>query len=191
MSMYMIINVLSDNDIHDILEYPIRYDFIGLNDQDKKILFEDMFSEEVHDEELESAILHWNSETVNGYNYHLEGAFQSMHFLLTGKPGMEDTVYPSNFLLKPMHPAGEVGWGPASLFFSAEIREISSFLDKLNPGDLQERYHPETFQELRIYPLNYAWGPEDGKDLVSKFEQLKTFIAQVAKDNQGICITIR
>lgn len=190
MSMYMTLKALSNNDIQDILEYPVRYDFLGLNDHDKKVLFEDLFSEEERDEELETAILHWNPETTNAHNFHLEGAFQSMHYLLTGNPAREGTTYPSNFLLQPQHPAGEVGWGPASLFFSSEVHAISSFLDNLNIADLHQRYNPETFQMLQIYPRGYTWGPNDRDDLVSKFEQLRSFLFQVVKENQGICITI-
>jgi hypothetical protein len=183
LSANLTIRSITDREIDDIQQQSLILDVLVDGEVD-----ENMYEGE--DEEVVEALRQWTPELVDRQRYDLEGAFISMHYLFTGEQEAPGTTYPLNFLLKPKHPAGETGFGPASAFRPSEVREISNALNSLDPADLRIRYDADTFNKLKIYPRGYTWKPEDENSLIERFDEVKVFVAQVAAVGHGMILTI-
>lgn len=183
MSANLSIRSITIREISDILQQPLLLDVL-IDGEVDEAMYED------EDEEVLEALRKWTPEIVDRQQYDLEGAFISMHYLFTGQKEEQGTTYPLNFLLKPKHPAGETGFGPASAFRPEEVREISSALNNLDPADLRIRYDADLFNQLKIYPRGYTWKPEDENSLIERFDEVRAFVTQVAAAGHGMILTI-
>jgi hypothetical protein len=183
MSSNLTIRSITDKEINDIQQQPLLLDVLVAGEVD-----ETMYEDE--DEEVLEVLRQWTPEIVDRQQYDLEGAFISIHYLLTEKDTEKGTTYPLNFLLKPKHPAGETGFAPGSAFRPDEVREISNALNNLDPADLRIRYDADTFNELKIYPRGYTWKPQDENSLIERFDEIKAFVAQLAAAGHGMILTI-
>lgn len=183
MSMSLTIRTLSDREFNDISAQPLLLDILLYGAVDADLLEEE-------DDGVQEAITAWTPDDAAREAYFLEGAFSSLHYLLTGKMDQSETVYPLNFLMHHRHPVGEVGWGPASLYSAAEVQAISTALNSLDPADLRINYDADTYNALGIYPRGYTWKPEDEHSLLDRFDEMKAFINRAAAEEKGICLTI-
>ncbi len=126
-----------------------------------------------------------------GIDYDLDKSWHGIHYLLTqteweGEP-------PLNFLL-----AGEVvgdidvGYGPARVFSSIEVKEIYNVLQGIDHESLKNRYDPDDMMTKEIYPTIWMEEQEDGLDYcLQYFDDLKSFISEAFSHNLGIVLYLR
>src|ERR687886_956057 len=84
----------------------------------------------------------------------LNKAWHAIHFVLTGsRLGGEA---PLNFLLSEGTPVGEVdvGYGPARVLTSQQVRAIANALAPIEPDEVARRVDRQRFDTERIYPGN-------------------------------------
>src|SRR6266851_3981586 len=85
----------------------------------------------------------------------LDKAWHAIHFVLTGsRLGGEE---PLNFLVSEGTPVGEVdvGYGPARVLTSAQVRAIARGLAAVQPEDVARRVDLRQLDEEVIYPGNW------------------------------------
>src|SRR5438105_8258837 len=84
----------------------------------------------------------------------LNKAWHAIHFVLTGSRLGGDE--PLNFLVSEGTPVGEVdvGYGPARVLTSQQVRSLATALASLAPEDLAARVDLRKLDEELIYPDN-------------------------------------
>src|SRR5947209_19596092 len=85
----------------------------------------------------------------------LKKAWHAIHFALTGSRlgGAE----PLNFLVSEGTPVGEVdvGYGPARVLSSQQVRSIATALTPIDPDDVARRVDGRKLDDELIYPGNW------------------------------------
>src|SRR6059058_4602474 len=91
----------------------------------------------------------------------LKKAWHAIHFALNGSRLGGDE--PLNFLISEGTPVGEVdvGYGPARVLRSDQIRAIATALQEIEPGELGRRIDVRELDAAAIYPGRWQ---RDGMD---------------------------
>jgi hypothetical protein len=120
----------------------------------------------------------------------LDRAWHAIHFSLTGSRlgGAE----PLNFLVDEGTPVGDVdvGYGPARVLSSVEVRAIADALSRISPEDLSHRIDLARFDEEGIYPGNWQ---RDGVGIdlvVSNYREMRDLIVRSAARGLGMVLYI-
>lgn len=124
----------------------------------------------------------------------LEKAWHGIHYLLTSSA--EEGNAPLDFLVVGGQSVGdiEVGYGPARVFTSGEVRAIHAALASIDEAALRARFTPAHMMELEIYPAIWDRDPAEDDTLgycVEYFVPLKAFVAHAADKGLGLVITIQ
>src|SRR5438105_13579273 len=96
----------------------------------------------------------YGADAQDGERAVLNKAWHAIHFVLTGsRLGGEE---PLNFLASEGTPVGEidVGYGPARVLTSQQVRALAKALSSLAPEDLAARVDLRKLDEELIYPDN-------------------------------------
>lgn len=128
-----------------------------------------------------------------GIETDLDKAWHGIHFLLTGTAW--EGVEPLNFILCGGTEVGnvDVGYGPARVFPSDDVKRIATALDDLDESTLREQFNPEEMMSLEIYPEIWDRDPQDDDTLgycVEYIADLRRFIADAANNSMGITLYI-
>ncbi len=102
---------------------------------------------------------------------------------------------PLDFLVRGGEDVGDIpsDEGTARLFTPAQARQLAQALEKLPVSTLRARYEPARMQEEDIYPGFWEEPPPDldpEEELLSYFEELKKFAADVAKREHALLVFI-
>ncbi|HEX8439032.1 YfbM family protein [Archangium sp.] len=121
-------------------------------------------------------------ETWHGLQYLLTGSAWE------GKP-------PLDFLVRGGEDVGDIpsDEGTARVFTADEVKALSKSLDALPEKTLLSRYDPAKMQAEDIYPGIWEEPPDDldpKEELLSYFEELKKFMAGVARRGHGLLVFI-
>ncbi len=121
----------------------------------------------------------------------LDKAWHGLHFLFTGTAW--EGAAPLDFLVRGGSQVGErdVGYGPARVFLSAEVREIWTALAPLTREKLALAYDPAAMTRLDIYPA--VWDRGDAEDLeyvLEYFDMLHGFIEGAVKEDEGLLVCV-
>jgi uncharacterized protein DUF1877 len=120
----------------------------------------------------------------------LDRAWHAIHFVLTGsRLGGEE---PLNFLASEGTPVGEVdvGYGPARVLGSQEVRQLASALILIDPDEVGRRIDLERFQAEGIYPGDWLRDGTDPEFVVANYRHLREFIMRAAQDGKGLILYI-
>lgn len=181
MSMSLDIRTVTDKDINEIIDEPLKLELLHYGEL--------LDPEQIEDEEeLKTELENWkpSSETTV---FHLEAAFQSLHYLLTGETENKGQ-FPLNFLMCDRIAIGEIGWGTANFYNAKDVREIRNSLVGIEFDEFKKRYNTDFFNQSKIYPRGYVWRDEDINGLWKTFSQLKGFINATAEKGLGFYLTI-
>jgi hypothetical protein len=122
----------------------------------------------------------------------VDKAWQAIHFLLCGDPWGGKP--PLNFIVSGGQPVGDVdvGYGPARVFMSAEVREIARALEPITADQLRAKYDSKTFFANQIYPEIWNEPIEECFDsyVLSYFNDLKTFVLQAREENKALIVYV-
>lgn len=128
-----------------------------------------------------------------GVETDLDKAWHGIHYLLTGT-AWEGTE-PLNFILCGGTPVGDVdvGYGPARVFRSDDVKKIADALSGLDDSTLREQFDPEEMMSLEIYPEIWDRAPEDDDTLgycIEYVADLRRFLSDAARKSMGIALYV-
>lgn len=118
----------------------------------------------------------------------LDKAWHGLHYLFTLSDW--DGEEPWCYLVKGGTDVGtvDVGYGPARVLRSSEVKVFADVVARLTPEDLKARYNPEEMQKLEIYPTIWGKDPAAFDYLLGFFEILQAFLQKVAAKKMGLLI---
>jgi Domain of unknown function (DUF1877) len=120
----------------------------------------------------------------------LNKAWHAIHFVLTGsRLGGEE---PLNFLVSEGTPVGEVdvGYGPARVLTSAQVRALADALAPLDPEDVARRVDLRQLDQELIYPGNWQRNGYGVDYVVSSYRQLRNLVGRLADQGLGMVLYI-
>ncbi len=132
----------------------------------------------------------YGSAAENRERLVLNQAWHAIHFVLTGsRLGGEA---PLNFLVAEGTPVGEVdvGYGPARVLTSQQVRELASALILIDPDEVARRVDLQRFDEEDIYPGNWQSNGYDASFVQSNYRDLRDFVMHAAQGGQGLILYI-
>lgn len=179
-STYCKIFTISDSDIKEIIEQPLKLEKLHYGEILNTELLEDLKNK--------TEIEEWNPSHPRKV-FHVEGSYASITFLLTREKEVSEKHFPLNFLEYVKLGIGEIGWGQASFFFAEEVRTITREFDKLEEAALLKQYGKELFSNSGLFGT-YKFTDADGVDMVNKIMLMKDFLQDAVRNNLGIYITI-
>jgi hypothetical protein len=120
----------------------------------------------------------------------LNKAWHAIHFVLTGSRLGGNA--PLNFLVDQGTPVGavDVGYGPARVLTSEQVRELADALSAIQPELVAERVDLERFDEETIYPGNWRRNGYDAEYVASRYREMRELIARTAERGQGLILYI-
>jgi hypothetical protein len=121
----------------------------------------------------------------------LDKAWHAIHFTLTGSRLGGDE--PLNFLVAEGTPVGEidVGFGPARVLTSRQVRAIAGRLAQISPETVAERVNLRDFDAQQIYPGNWQRDGVHGVDfVVNSYRDMRDLFTRAAARGDGIVLYI-
>jgi hypothetical protein len=120
----------------------------------------------------------------------LNKAWHAIHFVLTGsRLGGEE---PLNFLVDEGTPVGEVdvGFGPARVLRSDQVRRIAAALAPIDPEEVARRVDVKRFDQEAIYPGRWQHNGMGVDEVVTNYRAMRDLIVRVADKGQGLVLYI-
>jgi hypothetical protein len=120
----------------------------------------------------------------------LNKAWHAIHFVLTGsRLGGEA---PLNFLVDEGTPVGEVdvGFGPARVLKSNEVRRIAAALAQIHPDEVARRVDVKQFDHEAIYPGHWQRNGIGVDYVVASYTAMRDLIVRAADRGQGLVLYI-
>ena len=120
----------------------------------------------------------------------LNKAWHAIHFVLTGsRLGGEA---PLNFLVDEGTPVGEVdvGYGPARVLKSEQVRHIAAALARIDPDEVGRRVDLKQLDQELIYPGNWQRNGFSVDSVVASYRAMRDLIVRVADRGQGLILYI-
>lgn len=119
--------------------------------------------------------------------------WHGLQYLMTGSAW--EGKAPLDFLVRGGEDVGDIpsDEGTARVLTADEVKALSKALDALPAKTLSGRYDAKKLQAEDIYPGMWEEPPDDldpKEELLSYFEELKKFMATVAKRGHGLLVFI-
>ncbi len=132
----------------------------------------------------------YGAEAGGGESVVLNKAWHAIHFVLTGS--RLGGQAPLNFLVDEGTPVGEVdvGYGPARVLKSDEIRRIAAALAPIDPDEVARRVDAREFDQQAIYPGNWQRNGIGVDDVVANYRAMRDLIVRLADRGQGLVLYI-
>jgi hypothetical protein len=120
----------------------------------------------------------------------LDKAWHAIHFVLNGS--RLGGVEPLNFLVDEGTPIGEVdvGFGPARVVSSDQVRELAEAVGRIPPEDVARRVDLKRFDDEAIYPGNWQRNGYDKNYVVSHYRDMRELVVRAAERGQGLILYI-
>ena len=121
----------------------------------------------------------------------LDKSWEGILFLLTGQ-GLKKNQHPMLRVLFSGQNVDEnmdMGYGPAEYLTAEQVKEVYAELSAITEEELTARFDPARMTELHIYPEIWQ---EEGilYYLLAFFNELRTFYAKAAENNQVVITAI-
>ena len=132
----------------------------------------------------------YGSEAVQQERVDLERAWHAIHFVLTGsRLGGEA---PLNFLVDEGTPVGDVdvGFGPARVLRSEQVRQLAAALAPVDPDDVRRRVNVAQLDEMAIYPGGWQRNGLDAAYVAGKYRVMHDLVTRLARDGLGLVLYI-
>jgi len=120
----------------------------------------------------------------------LNKAWHAIHFVLTGsRLGGEA---PLNFLVDEGTPVGEVdvGYGPARVLKSDQVRHIAAALARIDPDEVARRVDLKQLDQEVIYPGDWQRNGFGVDYVVASYRAMRDLIVRVADKGNGLVLYI-
>jgi hypothetical protein len=120
----------------------------------------------------------------------LKKAWHAIHFVLTGSRlgGNE----PLNFLVSEGTPVGEidVGYGPARVLTSRQVKTIAQRLAEISPDNVAERVSLHELDEHQIYPGNWERDGLSVEYVVANYREMRNLFTRLAERGDGLVLYV-
>ncbi len=120
----------------------------------------------------------------------LNKAWHAIHFVLNGSRlgGRE----PLNFLVDEGRAVGEVdvGYGPARVLTSQQVRDLATELSSIPPNDVAQRVDLKRLDEEAIYPGNWLRNGYSVDYVVSNYRDMRELVSRAADQGLGLIVYI-
>ena len=116
--------------------------------------------------------------------------WHAIHFALTGSRLGGDE--PLNFLVTEGTPVGavDVGYGPARVLTSAQVREVAAALAAIAPDDLGGRLDPGALEANVIYPGGWGTNGHDVSAVAETYRDMRALILRLSEAGMGVVLYI-
>jgi Domain of unknown function (DUF1877) len=120
----------------------------------------------------------------------LNKAWHAIHFVLNGS--RLDGNEPLNFLVSEGTPVGEVdvGYGPARVLTSDQVRQIAAALAPIGPDEVARRVDLGRLDREAIYPGNWQRNGYGVDYVVSNYRDMRDFMTRLAQQGRGLVLYI-
>ncbi|MES3035274.1 MAG: YfbM family protein [Gemmatimonadota bacterium] len=116
----------------------------------------------------------------------VDKAWHAIHFMLAGDPDGGEAPAAS-VVLGGVEVGEDLGYGPARLLTSEEVREIGLFLQGMPPEQFSLRYAPAEMDAAEIYPVVWVEDGEEGREYVAHaYERLRKFYLEAAARGDSV-----
>jgi hypothetical protein len=123
----------------------------------------------------------------------LDKAWHGIHYLFTGTAW--EGAPPLNLLVSGGREVGriDVGYGPARVFVSGDVKEAHEALEGVSDETLRSRFRPDDMMKLKIYPEIWDRDPTDDDTLGYLMENvaiLRRFLKEAVEHERGIVVYV-
>jgi Domain of unknown function (DUF1877) len=120
----------------------------------------------------------------------LHKAWHAIHYVLTGSRLEGDA--PLNFLVSEGTPVGEVdvGYGPARVLSSEQVRQLASALILVSPDEVGGRVDLARFDAEGIYPGNWQSNGYNADFVVDNYRNMRELVARAAARGLGLILYV-
>jgi Domain of unknown function (DUF1877) len=120
----------------------------------------------------------------------LSRAWHAIHFALNGSRLGGDE--PLNFLVSEGTPVGDVdvGFGPARVLTSTQVRQIAEALAGIEPDELGRRIDLRQLDEAAIYPGSWQRDGLAVDHVVATYRDMRELICRLAQSGLGLVLYI-
>lgn len=120
----------------------------------------------------------------------LRTAWHAIHFLLNGERLGGEA--PLNFLVAEGTPVGDVdvGYGPARILTSDQVRQLASALILIAPEEIGQRMDLQQFDAEGIYPGNWQSNGYHTDYVVDIYRRMRDLITRAASDGLGLILYV-
>lgn len=120
----------------------------------------------------------------------LDTAWHAIHFVLNGSRLGGDE--PLNFLVDQGTPVGDVdvGYGPARVLLSEQVRKLAEALQHIRPDDVAGRVDRARFDAEGIYPGNWQRNGNSVQYVVDHYVGMRELVARAAEQGLGLILYI-
>jgi hypothetical protein len=117
-------------------------------------------------------------------------AWHAIHFALNGSRLGGDE--PLNFLVAEGTPVGDVdvGYGPARVLTSAQVRQLAAALAAVDPDELGRRLDARALEEAAIYPGGWLGNGQDVNAVSDNYRDMRALVLRSAAAGQGLVLYI-
>ena len=132
----------------------------------------------------------YGADAASGERVCLDRTWHAIHFALNGSRLGGDE--PLNFLVSEGTPVGEVdvGYGPARVLTSDQVRGVAAALRPIEPDELGRRIDVQQLDEAAIYPGRWQRDGMDVDQVVSHYRDMRELIARLADQGLGLVLYI-
>jgi hypothetical protein len=181
MSVSLSIHVVSDSDIADLQEAPIRFEILHFGMINEPSLLDGLSEAE------KEKILQWTPQSEPDA-ITIGGMSQALYYLLTSEvdTNSDAVSFPLDFLVGKRLEIGEMGWDFVTFYNSQDVKLIAEALNELDLSDLRARYDPVFFNHAGIYPKGMTWTDDHFWMLLDKMQELIDFVNDTKDQDMGL-----
>ncbi len=120
----------------------------------------------------------------------LGNAWHAIHFGLTGTRLGGSS--PLNFLVTEGTPVGavDVGYGPARVLTSQQVRQVASAMAGIDPDELGRRLDVGALKENAIYPGGWGRNGHDVGTVAETYRDMRALILRLSEAGLGLVLYI-
>ena len=132
----------------------------------------------------------YGSESDGRERVDLGKSWHAIHFALTGdRLGGEE---PLNFLVTQGTPVGsvDVGYGPARVLRSAEVRQLAAAIAEIDADHLSQRLDASALETNSIYPGGWGRNGQSVGVVAEAYRDMRALILRLSEGGLGLVLYI-
>jgi hypothetical protein len=116
--------------------------------------------------------------------------WHAIHFALTGSRLGGDE--PLNFLVDEGTPVGDVdvGYGPARVLTSRQVRQLAGALAAVDPDELGRRLDVRALEAASIYPGGWRRNGQDVSAITDSYRDMRALVLRLSEAGLGLLLYI-
>lgn len=116
------------------------------------------------------------------------GAWQAIHFLLTGDPWAGGPPFANAVLGGEAISDEDFGYGPVRFLEAGQVVAVAAALETVTPEELLSRFDPEALNAAEVYPGGWTDDPVWRQHLAEQYADLRSLFANAAAHGDGMLL---